>query len=149
MNEIKNHNYYLIIEHLIPTLMVSGIYLSLYSNIYILCLIIFFGWLIDLDHLYDYFLYLKITKNKTSFKYFLTGKYFNFNKKVYVILHSYELSLLFILISYISSREEIYFIFGSYFIHLIQDQVRNKPKKYGYFISYRFYNKFSLESFCK
>ena len=136
-----------LIEHL-PTTILAIFALCVMEgisiNFIILCLL--FGWLIDLDHLIDFFI---INKKKDLFNLnlFLSGSYFKKSKKIYIFLHSYEITILFF-ISSIMIEQNFFYVALSHFAHLLQDQILNKVKKFSYFFIYRLSNNFNIKAVC-
>ncbi len=101
------------------------------------------GILIDSDHIIDYYANHGFTfKIKTMYYACVDIKL----KKVYIILHSYELiALLWVLIC-LFSLSNIWKAFAIGLTqHLIIDQVTNPIKKPGYFLTYRIINGFKRE----
>ena len=139
-----------IIEHLPSTLIIIFFYTSFFENTEItyIILILFFGYLLDIDHLLDFFIFY-IKKKKISYRLILSGSYFRSNQKVYVIFHSFEFCLTLMFYALISNNYALIFVFFSYFSHLLQDQLTNKPKIFGYFLIYRIFNNFDLNRFCQ
>ena len=142
------NKYLVIVEHLPSTIFFTCliIYFTNFS-IFFCSLCFFFGWLIDIDHLIDYFFYKK--KFNFDFDEFIFGNYFKYSNKVYIPFHSYEISFLIILLSFIFGEIELLFISMAHMSHLLQDQFTNKVKKLSYFFVYRCLKSFNLESVCK
>lgn len=141
---------YLLIEHLPITFFVIFCYQYFeITNLFYFFLILFFGWLIDLDHLIDYLIFIKKLNKKFSIKFFLTGKYFVYNKKIYLFLHSYEISIILVIFSLIEADVGFLFVAISHICHLIQDQLSNNVQKYTYFLIYRILVKFNYQKICR
>lgn len=141
-------NFYLIFEHLPLTILTILFFCLFYDfNFYIMFLCFLFGWLIDVDHLYDYFLYASKNSIKYNLKEFLSGNYFNKSKKIIIFLHSYEISI-FIIIFAIIIDEKFLFIAFAHFAHLIQDTIRNKVRLLSYFFFYRAAVRFNSIKIC-
>ena len=136
-----------LIEHLPLTISVI-VFMSLIDgtnfNIILLCLL--FGWLIDLDHLIDFFL-LNKKKDYFNFNLFFSGSYFQKTQKIYIFLHSYEITLILIFFSSLYD-EYIYYAALAHFLHLFQDQIFNKVKFFSYFFIYRLSNNFDIKKIC-
>ena len=139
-------------EHLPVTIMFCYLLYLSTNNIFSIIFPLFTGWLLDVDHFFDYFIFLKKTKNKINLKFFFSGKYFSENKKVYVLFHSWELAFSIFLISFFFSDEllqKVYFWTSiSYLTHILIDQITNKPKFFGYFLIYRYIKSFNSSKFC-
>jgi len=114
-------------------------------NIIFYCLL--FGWLIDLDHLID-FIILNKKKDLFNLNLFLSGSYFQKFQKIYIFLHSYEITVL-LFFSSILIEQNIFYVALAHFFHLIQDQILNKVKYFSYFFMYRLLNNFSIKAVCK
>ena len=102
------------------------------------------GILIDLDHLIDYYANHGFTfKVKAMY-----GAFHNIRfKKLYVILHSYELiALLWALICLFSLSNIWKALAIGFTQHLIFDQFTNPINKPGYFLTYRISRGFKKES---
>ena len=110
-----------------------------------------FGWLIDIDHLVDYLLFLKNSSKPFSVPEFLSGVYFKETKMVILPFHSIEVSLLLLVGSSIAAGGwgDFFFIaFVSHFLHLIQDFIAHKPTLFGYSLLARYSNRWRLDWFC-
>lgn len=111
-----------------------------------------FGFLIDLDHLFDYFYYLCISfkaKNGGSLikDFFRPKLYVSRTKKVFVPLHGWEYLLIFWVVGgYFEEKiPGIRFaIVSSYFFHLFFDQVISARTSFSYFLIYRVLHRFNL-----
>lgn len=102
------------------------------------------GVFIDMDHLLDFI----CSKPKSIFdiKEFLNVDFIFRNRKVYLILHSYELLILLIIVSILGLLEFHFAIsvFSAVLFHLVADQIGNPVKPFTYFIFYRIYHNFDL-----
>lgn len=135
------------IEHLPTTILVIFALIlmeGINANIIFFCLL--FGWLVDLDHLID-FLIINKKKDLFNFNLFISGSYFQKSQKIYIFLHSYEITLL-LLISSIIVEQNIFYVALAHFFHLLQDQITNKVKNFSYFFIYRLLNNFSIKAVC-
>jgi hypothetical protein len=112
------------------------------------------GWLIDLDHIFDY---VRAHGWRSNWRNFFLGGYEEHSGKLYVPLHSFELLALFYLL-FRGERRQPYRvgITLSILTHLLLDQKCNPGRKPGtYFLSHRIRKKFnacdivSLESLSK
>ena len=136
-----------LIEHLPLTILV--IFIMTLNNginfdIIILCLL--FGWLVDLDHLGDFFLSNK-KKDYFKFNLFFSGSYFKKTQKIYIFLHSYEITLLLIFLSILFDKYLLY-VALAHFLHLFQDQIFNNVRFFSYFFIYRLSNNFDIKKIC-
>ena len=139
------------LEHL-PTSIVVGLSLHyLTGSDYLILAALLGGWLIDADHLTDYFLFCLIRAKKPRLTDFLKGTYFQESGKVILPLHSLEISLSVILVGYVfdCSYADFLLSFGlAQSMHLAQDQLQHRPHKFGYFIMWRLSHNFSNQKFC-
>ena len=139
--------YFIFFEHLPLTLFIFLIGLFLKIEIYGLVLIILFGWMIDADHLVDltYYFY-KEKKIKLNLIY--NGLYFKKNKKIFIPLHSFEITFLFILI-FLTSLNHLYLLVAlSHLLHLLQDKLTYKINYIAYSIIFRLFKRFDYEKIC-
>lgn len=142
------NKYKVLFEHLPPTIICASllIYFDNFNLVFIgLC--IFFGWMIDIDHMFDYLLFKKSVK--LNLQEFMSGNYFKICNKIYLPLHSYELSIVLIFIFYILNDTSFIFVFIAHFLHLLQDQFTNKVRPLSYFFTYRAVNSFNASCVCK
>ena len=109
----------------------------------IICLT--YGIFIDVDDLFDFFLYNKgISFNVLSF--FITP-YFLESGKTYVLLHGWEYAIILIVLTiFLKKHKDIYValclaIFG----HLLMDQFCYGMKPFKYFLFYRWWYGFGIE----
>ena len=136
-----------IIEHLpltIFVIVVMSLIDGINFNIILLCLL--FGWLIDLDHLIDFIL-LNEKKNYFNLNLFFNGSYFQKSQKIYIFLHSYEITLALIYFSNLYDKK-IYYVALAHFLHLFQDQIFNNVRFFSYFFIYRLSNNFDIKKIC-
>ena len=143
-------NLYLIIEHLPLTILICIIAFLQTNQLEIVYFVLIFGWLLDIDHIIDYFIYLYRNKKiKISLIFFFSGKYFKENKKIFLFLHSYEIPLFLFIIFFSTKNYEYIFIPISYFAHILQDQFTNNIRPYSYFLTYRLLINFDLKKICR
>jgi len=108
------------------------------------------GFLIDFDHLVDYFFAFGIHFN---LNYFLKGYQFLKSDRMYIPFHSWELVILllilFLVLSNFKNRVVLKTILLSFcvalFFHLIADVWVNKIPTTSYFLIYRIKNNFDLK----
>ena len=137
-----------LIEHLPTTIFIISAFILMEGiNVNIIFYCLLFGWLIDLDHLID-FIILNKKKDLFNLNLFLSGSYFQKFQKIYIFLHSYEITVL-LFFSSILIEQNIFYVALAHFFHLIQDQILNKVKYFSYFFMYRLLNNFSIKAICK
>ena len=137
-----------LIEHLPTTIFVISAFILMEGiNVNIIFFCLLFGWLIDLDHLID-FIILNKKKDLFNLNLFLSGSYFQKFQKIYIFLHSCEITVL-LFFSSILIEQNIFYVALAHFFHLIQDQILNKVKYFSYFFMYRLLNNFSIKAVCK
>lgn len=107
------------------------------------------GWLIDADHLFDFVYYVFNTYPKVDYRLVTNGGYFKINNKVFVPLHSWELTLL-IMLGGIAAGESALGVVGAlaHGAHLIQDQIHYRVRPLGYSLISRSSSCFTLVDFC-
>ncbi len=130
-------------EHIGVSFSLSTMVFALTKN-YLFALSSFLsGTLIDFDHFFDYFKSAGIKFNLNDF----------FNRcenlqieKIYLLLHSYELLLLLLLLTHLTSYNSVIIgiLFG-FSQHLLLDQIFNGVRPLGYFLIHRWRNGFSSE----
>lgn len=102
------------------------------------------GWLIDLDHILDY---VKAHGWRANWQRINEAKHEHYSGKLYLLLHSYELLLLFF-IMFKSPRKRAYRmgVTLSVLTHLLLDQKYNPNRKpLTYFLAHRMYKKFNAQ----
>jgi len=128
--------------HLLAVLLLTVIFGNQVGWVRAFVLSFGFGFLLDVDHLIDYFIYLRRFKRKCELQEFVSGSYFKVSGKFYVFLHSWELSFVWLLL-YIVWRNELFLVvFSAQFTHLIVDQITNNMNLRTYFLCYRYKKKF-------
>jgi len=112
-------------------------------------LLAFLGaFLIDGDHMFDYFVYILKTKDPFNFKRFFQANYFDETGKIFVLLHSWELVVAFVAL-YFVSFSAVFLVLGvSILVHLIVDQFTNHVNLLAYFLTWRAINKFDVNAVC-
>jgi len=105
------------------------------------------GFLIDADHLIDYFIYKKF--RGFDLKEFLSGEFFDRLGKVYVVFHGYEYAAAATIFGIIfPNLGWLFFSLAlSNFLHLLYDTIANKPIWPTYFITYRLIKNFNHKTF--
>jgi hypothetical protein len=104
-----------------------------------------FGFLIDVDHLIDYFLSYK----KFNLKKFLNSEQFLYSGRLIKLFHAWELVLILLIISLFYFNNLLIqgiFISASLslFVHLLSDCLINREPLIFYCLSYRINNNFAL-----
>ena len=142
--------YLILIEHLPGTMLCIILMINFGDFSFFYCfLCLFFGWLIDIDHLFDYFFFKINNKRRFSFNEFLESKYFIINKKIIIPLHAFEISLIFLICWIFFDQINFVFILLSFILHLIHDQLTNKVRLFSYFLTYRALIGFNIKKICK
>ena len=108
------------------------------------------GWCIDVDHLYDFGYYCFRNKKNLDWSMIISGKYFSLNSKVFVPLHSWELSLILVTGLGFLSQNWILAITTAlaHMAHLIQDMRAYNVRLLGYSFISRASQKFEQQGFC-
>ena len=109
-----------------------------------------FGFLIDIDHLFDYFLYFGFKFNLSSFLDVTT--YMMPAEKIYVLFHGWEfIPLVWLIGKWMNRRFKIknleWAVSLAYLSHLIWDWIGVSTHPLAYSSIYRLLNNFSLISF--
>ncbi len=107
------------------------------------------GWLIDADHLFDFAYYVFRSYPNVDYRLLNNGEYFKINNKVFVPLHSWELTFL-ILFGGIATGEVALGAVGAaaHGAHLFQDQFHYRVRPLGYSLVSRLSSRFTLTGFC-
>jgi len=137
----------LVIEHLFPSLIIGFLGYFIWGNSQLIICALFTGWLIDIDHLIDYFLCFGI---KFPLKDFFSAKYFIQNRKIIVFLHSWEFVFLWILFCLFLNKKDWALVGAfSWGFHLLMDHKVYDLHPFAYFLSYRIIHKFNITAICK
>ena len=100
------------------------------------------GFLVDIDHLIDYF---REYGFRTDIREFLRIFYETRFRKLYLVFHSWELIFTLLLLAWLSGRNEVLFgLSAGVLQHLILDQFANGVTPWGYFFTYRVIKRFSM-----
>lgn len=136
--------------HILLSILAGLIVIRIFKNKLLLIPAFLSGFLIDIDHLFDYFLYKKAFV--FDFHEFVSGIFFKNAGHVYVLFHGYEYAVILAIIGallYIYRGKAKNLAAGVCFalalsmtFHLLFDQYSYKPKWQAYFISYRIYAHF-------
>jgi len=132
--------------HFIVSLILAStfLYFTQFSSAFLLCLLA--GFLPDVDHILDFWLYKgKITFNKEIFQ-----EFYKKWDKVIVLLHSIELLIPLWIFAYISKKYLISFAVTTGFVfHLALDFLSYDLQPLSYFLTYRFLRGFRKTFICK
>ena len=140
----------LLVEHL-PISLLIGI-LGWLSGGGLICvpLALVFGWCIDADHLYDFGYYWFRHQNNKDWSIIRTGEYFSINTKIFIPLHSWELTM--ILVTCLGFFTQNWILAAttslSHMAHLIQDMRTYHVRILGYSFISRSWHAFEQRSFC-
>ncbi len=140
----------LLFEHM-PLTIAIGLLFSIYGESPTFLLVALgFGWLLDVDHYFDHFLWCRKHNKIFIPKDFFVGTHFKESKKVIVPLHSWELPTATLLFAQSSPymKTEIICASIAWLCHISQDQMSNRPSWLGYFLFYRVYTRFDVARFC-
>lgn len=151
---LKKHEF----KHVFFSLVLALISYFITNSITVPVAVFIFGVFIDVDHLFDYFRYLFLSRKKNtsylnhfylnfSISDFLTGIHFKKTRKIYVLLHSFELVALMVVLGYYNNL--LFWSGLSMFLHILIDQSSYKVSNYAYFLTYRIYNNFNDKYICK
>lgn len=131
---------------------ILGLFFGLIFQSYLIGLLTWLiGWLIDCDHLLDYFLYLvKFEKRPDIKEFFSSGTFFKKLGKIYVLAHAWEYLFLFLVLGFSKlSLPFVVAIGSSYGLHLLLDQLGNHGHPLMYFLLYRIKVGFDVNKLCK
>ena len=108
------------------------------------------GWCIDVDHLYDFFYCWLRHKKNLDWSMILSGEYFSLNAKIFVPLHSWELSLILLTCLGFFTQNWILAITTAvaHMAHLIQDMRAYNVRLLGYSFISRASHAFKQQGFC-
>lgn len=107
------------------------------------------GWLIDVDHLFDFGYYVFRYYPNVDYRLLNNGGYFKINNKVFVPFHSWELTLLVLVGGAVAGEAVLGLVAAAaHGAHISQDQIHYRVRGFGYFLISRALSHFRLESFC-
>jgi len=142
--------FYTELLHLLLSIIIASIiYVFIYQSYLVFVFSIIWGFLIDLDHIIDFWLKYPFSFN---LKDFFTGKQFKESWKAYILFHSWEYVIVWIIIFFWLKDDIKYLVLSlicSLFMHIILDIITNKSNFTWYSIVNRIYNKFDLRVVCK
>lgn len=138
------------LQHLLLTSIIAIFLFWRYRDWRLIPICFLFGFFIDVDHLFDYFVSYGFNFNLSCF--FDVCSYIEQSKKVYVLFHGWEYIAIFWLIAkWIGKRKKIkgleWAVSLSYFGHIFLDNFSFSHHPFSYFFIYRLLNNFSLKSF--
>lgn len=138
------------LQHFLLTLAIALLLFWRYRDWRLIPVCFFFGFLIDVDHLFDYFAYYGLSFNLSRF--FDVCSYIEPAGKIYVLLHGWEYVVLFWLIArWFGKRRNLrgleWAVSLPYFGHLLIDNFSFSHHPLAYSLIFRLLNNFSLVSF--
>lgn len=134
------------IIHFISALLGAVVFYSFTHNFSQSIILIIVALAIDVDHLIDYFIYLRRSNKTFSFSYFLAGKYFHAQNRIYVFFHAWEWVVILLLYS-LAGWGSIYgAIAAGLAIHYVVDTATNNVTVDTYLLSVRVIEKFRLDT---
>lgn len=142
---LENMKYTLLTEvyHVIAGFFASLLTYVITQNIYLSLTTLAFSFIVDTDHLFEYF--LSEGFNFTNFKQkVLSGHTFEKIEKIYVLLHAWEYALILLALYFYFSSPIFLAISLGLFAHYIVDTLTNEVVPYAYFIFYRLAVNFNL-----
>lgn len=131
-------------NHVIVSGIISGIWYYTFRTIPDTLVCFFSGFLIDADHFLDYYYSHPFTFNLKKISDACHQKNL---KKIFVLLHSFELIFLMWLLITLLKADRVWLALAVGFTqHMIVDLVFNHPISLGYFLTYRILKGFRKES---
>lgn len=135
------------LTHVALSLIAGLIVWRIYKNFFITLIAAFLGGvLVDVDHLFDYFLFFGPSFN---LNYFINGYHFALSEKIYVPFHGFEWVPLLITMVFLVRKKVIKALILALalglFSHLIADTLLNKIPLKSYFFFYRVKQNFELK----
>ena len=108
------------------------------------------GWCIDADHLFDFAYYWLRHRKNPDWSFILSGGYFDINGKIFVPLHSWELTLILVMgLGFFTQNWILAFPTGAaHTTHLLQDMRAYKVRVLGYSLIFRASSAFEQRDFC-
>ena len=107
------------------------------------------GWCIDVDHLFDFFHYLLQNQGKADWSLIRSGGYFSINRKIFVPLHSWELTFIILGFGVFTQNWILALTSGAaHSAHLLQDMRAYKVRFLGYSLISRASRSFEQRGFC-
>ena len=108
------------------------------------------GWCSDADHLDDFGLYWWRLRKNPDWSLILSGGYFSINAKIFVPLHSWELTLIMVIgLGFFTQNWILAVTTGvAHMAHLIQDMRTYHVRVLGYSFISRSFHAFEQRRFC-
>ena len=107
------------------------------------------GWMLDVDHIFDFAKYAIRNRPNVDISLIRNGGYFKLNKKVFVPLHAWELTVAMLVFGALLNSPPLIAAAIAHGAHLIQDQLAYRVRPLGYWIISRAMSRFSLNGFCR
>ena len=139
-------------EHLPPALVIGGAFSLQFDDPRFVIIAIVSGWLVDVDHLFDFLFFCLKSKSQPTLELFSSGRYFKRSNKAYLFFHSYELAVLTLFCGvFVVPGSKYHWMCGGLclLVHLLQDILTNKTTIIGYSLVYRAHTRFSFTTLCK
>ena len=136
--------------HLLLTSLIALFFWRRFKDKRLILVSFFFGFFIDIDHLFDYFVHFGLTNNFLNF--FIVASYVLPNNKVYIFFHGWEFIIVFWLIGFFLEKKfkikglSLVILF-SYAAHLLWDNFSFHHHPLAYLFLFRLANHFDLKSF--
>jgi len=132
------------LPHLLPAILISFFVYRKFRCLKLIGIVFAASFLIDLDHLFDLYLF---TGHLKFWQIFSGMDFFAGSQKVYVLAHGWELAAFLSFWGWLK-RKPIVLVIGLAFLgHILVDQLTYTPHPLAYFLSYRLLNNFSMASF--
>src|SRR3989339_240628 len=129
--------------HLGISLMLGHLIFKRYKRVLSYILALISGFLVDLDHLLDYFIHEGLKFDPSNFFF---GLHYHETNTSYIFLHSWELVLLPGVFTFFSRKKYIWLPLVLGLVgHLIWDHLTNPAYWYTYFLTARYLHGFALE----
>ena len=108
------------------------------------------GWCIDVDHLFDFAYYWLRHQKNPDWSFIRSGGYFHINGKVFVPLHSWELTFFLVMgLGFFTQNWILALTTGvAHTTHLLQDMRAYKVRLLGYSFISRYSRAFEQHDFC-
>lgn len=137
--------YFIITEigHLSLSLLAGYVCFKSYKRISGFAPALLSGFLVDLDHLIDYFIHKGLGFDLSNF---ISGRHYHETNTAFIFFHSWELVFLLGVLAYFSKKKHIWcpLILGLT-LHLLWDYLTNPAHWYTYFIIARYLQGFALD----
>lgn len=140
----------LLMDHFLVALGIGILASLVFSDWSLIFVALLTGWMVDVDHIYDFAFYLnKYGISKVNPEFLIRGEYFKLNNRVFVLLHSWEFLFIWLVV-FIALHKYSLAITGSiaWAFHILKDQMAYKVTPMGYSLIYRASKGFSRNGFC-